>query len=525
MPRLKPTVARSDRSELPAAAPRPPDETPSGDPVLITGGMGVRISWWRLARIVSIMQGLGVVSGTALEVVHARTLQDGDPEGQLRRAYAELARRHPALAAPIARLLEKYFIDGGRRPEAPYRPVPVWRLDRIEEATRGSDTFWQPSLELQVLTVAANFAEVWLAKEGHAGRVGINYLRKIERPLPWAIYGAMLAGVDYVVVGAGSPPEIPGMISRLASHEPTALALKVFGATSASGTFSVLNRPRAFMGDPGPALPKPKFLAIVASFDLARALAQDPATRPYGFVIEGPEAGGHSAPPAKRSFDARGRTVLHYTDSDRADIGAIASLGLPFWLAGSYASPERLREARTLGAAGIQVGTIAALSGQSGMSPPLRRKLLELAAKGELSVSADGTVSPTGFPFKVARVPGTLSEESVYLGRKRLCDVAQLQSAYLTPEGRLEFRCPAEPVADFVRKGGREKNTEGRVCLCNGLLATGGLAQVRPDGYVEPPIVTLGEDLESVRKLLSSLAAGQETYAIGKALRYVTKPG
>lgn len=524
MARPKPIAVPDERATLSAPSPRPSESVPGGDPVLITGGMGVRISWWKLARIVSMMQGLGVVSGTALEVVHARSLQDGDPEGHLRRAYAELARRHPALAKPLARLVEKYFIEGGRRPDAPYKPVPVWRLDRVEEATRGADTFWQPSLELQVLTVAANFAEVWLAKEGHPGKVGINYLRKIERPLPWALYGAVLGGADYVIVGAGSPPEIPGMLRSLAGHEPTSLALKVFGATSASGTFSVLNRPRLCMGEPGPALPPPKFLAIVASFDLARALASDPATRPYGFVIEGPEAGGHSAPPAKKSFDARGRVVLHYTDGDRADIGAIAGLGLPFWLAGSYASPGRLREARDLGAAGIQVGTIAALSGQSGMSPELRDKILDLVKAGELSVAADGTVSPTGFPFKVARVPGTLSEESVYLARKRVCDVAQLQSAYLTADGRLDFRCPAEPVADFVRKGGREKNTEGRVCLCNGLLATGGLAQVRPDGYVEPPIVTLGEDLDSVRKLQSTLAAGQETYAIGKALRYVRNP-
>jgi hypothetical protein len=63
---------------------------------------------------------------------------------------------------------------------------------------------------LQELTVAANFVEVFLAKEGHGGQVGINYLRKIELPLPFACYGAMLAGVDHVLVGAGSPAELPG---------------------------------------------------------------------------------------------------------------------------------------------------------------------------------------------------------------------------------------------------------------------------------------------------------------------------
>lgn len=500
------------------AAPRAPERS---DPVIIQGGMGVRVSWWPLARIVSMMEGLGVVSGTALEFVHARTLQDGDPGGHLRGAYRELARRRPALDEPLARLVEKYFIDGGRAATAPYRPLPVWKLSRIEEDRAGPGSFWEPVRELQVLTVAANFAEVWLAKQGHTGRVGINYLRKIERPLPWAIYGAMLAEADYVIVGAGSPPEVPGMIDSLSRHEPTALALKVFGATSGSGPFSVLASPRALMGEAGETLPRPKFLAIVASFELARALASDPRSRPYGFVVEGPEAGGHSAPPARRSFDGRGRVVLHYTDGDRADIGAIATLGLPFWLAGSYASPGRLRQALELGAAGIQLGTVAALSGQSGMSAPLRSRILELVARDALEVRADGTVSPTGFPFKVAQVPGTLSEEAVYLERKRVCDVGQLQSAFLTPEGNLDFRCPAEPVDAFTRKGGRARNTEGRVCLCNGLLATAGLAQVRRDGYVEPPIVTLGEDLGAVRALLSSLSPGRDSYAIGKALRFI----
>lgn len=483
--------------------------------------MGVRISWWPMARMVSLMDGLGVVSGTALEVVHARTLQDGDPGGHLRRAYAELGRRQPALAGTLERLVAKHFIEGGRSSRTPYRPVPIWKLDEVPGLSKGSDSFWEPSEELQAMTVAANFAEVWLAKQGHAGRVGINYLRKIERPLPWALYGALLGGVDYVIVGAGSPPEVPGLIERLARHEPASLPLKVFGASSSSGRFSVLARPRRLVGPDAPELPRPRFLAIVASFELARALAEDPATRPYGFVIEGPEAGGHSAPPARRTFDAQGRPVLVYTQTDRADVSAIAGLGLPFWLAGSRASPDGLREALALGAAGIQLGTVAALSGQSGMSPGLRSDILKLVERGALEVRADATVSPTGFPFKVAQVPGTLSEEAVYRQRKRVCDVAQLQSAYLTPEGRLAFRCPAEPVEDFARKGGREKNTEGRVCLCNGLLATAGLAQVRADGYVEPPIVTLGESLDSVRGLLAEREAGRDTYAIGKAIRFV----
>jgi hypothetical protein len=51
--------------------PRPP-------PKIIQGGMGVRISSWQLAREVSKRDGLGVVSGTAMDVIFVRTLQDGE---------------------------------------------------------------------------------------------------------------------------------------------------------------------------------------------------------------------------------------------------------------------------------------------------------------------------------------------------------------------------------------------------------------------------------------------------------------
>ena len=63
--------------------------TTSNWPQIIQGGMGVAVSDWRLARAVSQQGQLGVVSGTALDVVLARRLQLGDPEGHLRRAMSE----------------------------------------------------------------------------------------------------------------------------------------------------------------------------------------------------------------------------------------------------------------------------------------------------------------------------------------------------------------------------------------------------------------------------------------------------
>jgi len=469
-----------------------------------------------------MMGGLGVVSGTGLEIVYPRLLQDGDPGGHVRRAFNELTRRQPSLAGPVWEIFDKYYIEGGRAAGTPYKPVPSCRLTRIDNFRPGPDSFWELPREMQVLVLAANFAEVWLAKEGHDKPVGINFLRKVERPLPWALYGAMLAGAAYVLVGAGSPDELPAMIEKLSRHEPTAMSFKVYGARSDSGAFYAAVRPGT-LNTGGENLTPPKFLAIVSSFGLARELAGNPVTRPYGFVVEGSEAGGHSAAPAMMRFDAAGKPLLVYTDKDRADVGAIAGLGLPFWLAGAYANHARLKYARDMGAAGIQFGTLAALSSQSGLEPGLRSRVMKLLASGELKVT-NALVSPTGFPFKVAQVPGTISEEAVYQARRRRCDIGLLQTPYLKPDGSLGYRCPAEPVDAFVSKGGRAQNTAGRVCLCNALLAAAAVPQVQQDGYVEPAIVTLGEDLDSARELLASLPPGHETYTIGKALKFLREP-
>ena len=66
--------------------------------------------------------------------------------------------------------------------------------------------------EIIELLIATGFAEVWLAKEGHAGKIFINFLNKIELPLIYVLYGAMLAGVDGVIVGAGNPEGLPALV-------------------------------------------------------------------------------------------------------------------------------------------------------------------------------------------------------------------------------------------------------------------------------------------------------------------------
>jgi nitronate monooxygenase len=221
-----------------------------------------------------------------------------------------------------------------------------------------------------------------------------------------------------------------------------------------------------------------------------------------GFIIEGPTAGGHNAPPrGKPVFDAAGEPV--YGERDRVDLPKIRELGLPFWLAGGYGSPEMLRQALDAGAAGVQVGTAFAYCRESGISEPLKQAVLDRVISGDARVSTDSVASPTNFPFKVARVAGSISEPEVYAARPRICDLGYLREAYRMEDGEIGFRCASEPPTVYKSKGGNPEDGVGKKCLCNSLLATAGHPQVRNGKYVEAPIVTSGDDLPSVKQFLN----------------------
>src|SRR5690606_34287975 len=240
----------------------------------------------------------------------------------------------------------------------------------------------------------------------------------------------MLAGVDYVLVGAGIPAEIPHLLDELAAHRRGELSVTVADGDPRP----VAVEPNRLFGRTLPPLPRPRMLAIVSSHVLAAYLARSPRTRPDGFVLETPVAGGHSAPPRGRmALDERGEPV--YGPRDAPDLAKVAAIGLPFWLAGGYGTADGLAAALAAGADGIQVGSAFALCRESGLDPALRERLLRGALDGTLTVRNDPLASPTGFPFKVADVPGTLADPAVYDARPRLCDLGYLRIPYEKTDG------------------------------------------------------------------------------------------
>jgi NAD(P)H-dependent flavin oxidoreductase YrpB (nitropropane dioxygenase family) len=323
---------------------------PSPLPRIIQGGMGVAVSDWRLANAVSRAGQLGVVSGSMLDTVFVRRLQDGDSGGHLRRALAAFPGR--AIADEI---LRRYFNPRGRPPETPYKNLPMYK-QRVSDAR-------------QRVTVAANFVEIWLAKEGHAGAVGLNLLTKVQMPNLASLYGAMLAGVNVVIMGAGIPREIPGVLDAFATHQRATLKFEIEGLARDEAEFLEFD-PAGIMGDALPSTPleRPAFVAVVSAASLAATLARKSNGRVDGFVVEGPTAGGHNAPPrGELKLNERGEPL--YGERDVVDLAKMRELGLPFWLAGGVGSPAGVQAALAVGGAGVLVGPLFAYCAESGLTP------------------------------------------------------------------------------------------------------------------------------------------------------------
>jgi nitronate monooxygenase len=241
-----------------------------------------------------------------------------------------------------------------------------------------------------------------------------------------------------------------------------------------------------------------------------------------GFIVEGPTAGGHNAPPRGRpQLNDAGEPI--YGERDVPDLSAIRELGLPFWLAGGYGTPGRLREALELGAAGVQVGTPFAYCDESGIDPGIKRQVLELSRKAQVGVFTDPLASPSGFPFKVTELEGTLSDPDVYRSRPRVaCELGYLRTAYRRDDGKIGWRCPAEPADEYVRKGGDAEDTLDRKCLCNALLANVGLGQAQRDGTPEPTLITSGDGVADVARFLPP---GAHSYSALDVIRQLVPDG
>ena len=434
-----------------------------GMPRLIQAGMGVRISGARLANAASRLGALGVVSGAGLRHVVIEEIRAGNEE--VLRAVR---------AFPIGRYVEEMmaWAPGGTKWN---RPAPVDEVDPARGALP------------QRLSVIAAFVEVMRAKEGHRGKVGVNVMWKCTLTVLPTILGAMLAGSDALLCGAGVPIELPEILQKLQAGENLAYRPLTGTGTNVSLDLSGDGIARLLA-----AVPAPRMIPILSNYAFPRRILdvwerERGGVKPFAFVLEDHRAGGHNAPPRTHESFGEKDDLTGYFDK-------VVATGIPVYVAGSFpggGGREDFVSWTARGAYGIQVGSRFALCEESGLREDLKDALIAANASGGAVVTTARCASPTGYPFKVAALPGTLTDPEVYAARTRVCDKRYLVQSHFEeqPDGtaRETYICPAMPETQFVALGGDAAETPDRVCLCNALLSTAGFFAER-----EAPIVTLG---------------------------------
>jgi len=429
-------------------------------PRLIQAGMGVRISSSKLANATSRLGALGVVSSVGLRHIIIDEIRAGNPE------TVALAKSFP-VARYVDELME--FAPDGPKHKTPAPmdlPGPKGELPKR-------------------LSVITSYIEVKKAQLGHKGKIGVNVMWKCSLTVLPSIYGAMLAGVDALLCGAGVPMELPDIIRRVRSGSD--LQYQPLHGTGTNVQLSIAQDETASLFR---RMAPPHLMPIISNFAFCKRILdvwhrEYDGAKPYAFILENHEAGGHNAPPRNRVSFGEQDDLTTYFDKVR-------NLGVNVYVAGDGSSREEYQSWIDQGAYGVQVGSRFALCTDSGMRDDLRDKIIERNANGETIVQTSNRLSPTGYPFKQVPLAGTLSDAGVYEARKRICNKGYLLQSHVEalPDGteKETYICPAMPAKQYAKLGGDNADLTDRVCLCNALFSTAGLGET-----IEPALVTLGK--------------------------------
>jgi NAD(P)H-dependent flavin oxidoreductase YrpB (nitropropane dioxygenase family) len=441
-------------------------------PRLIQGGMGVRISSAKLANATSRLGALGVVSSVGLRHIIINEVREGIQE------TIDIVRTFP-VAKYVEEILE--FAPGGKKNR---QPTPLDDPNPVKS-----------ELPKRLSTICA-FVEVSRAKKGHSGVVGINVMWKCALTVLPSIYGAMLAGVDVLLCGAGVPMELPDIVRKVRDNQD--LEYKPLHGTDTHVQLSISEDQTAgFLQR----FHIPHLIPILSNFAFPKRILdiwerEMNGAKPFAFVLENHQAGGHNAPPRNKQSFSELDDIDTYFEKVRA-------LGTPCYVAGAGSSREDFLKWLDRGAYGLQIGSRFALCSDSGMRDDLRQEVISRNVRLNGDVITSARFSSTGYPFKYVPIAGTLSEEDVYNSRKRICNKGYLLKSHFETldDGSVKetYVCPGMPEKQYVKLGGDVEDTVGRGCLCNALFSTAGLGELN-----EPAIVTLGAEGSSVVKNMSA---------------------
>lgn len=285
----------------------------------------------------------------------------------------------------------------------------------------------------------AAYEEVSLAKAA-GGFAGINVMGALVKDYNDSVKGAIDAGADAIISGAGLPLSLPAI------HPPKDTAL----------------------------------IPIVSS---ARALEliskkwERLHYRPDAIVLEGPLAGGHlgfkidqidlESNVLENLFPPVKEMAMKYGD-------------FPVIVAGGIYTRDDIMRFLKMGADGVQMGTRFLATEESSATEEYKQAVVR--AKKEDIFVAYNPGSPCGLPFRVLR------QSSMFVSAEKKLRAPKCDKGYVLlkdAEGNFSV-CPAK------------ESNERNFCICNGLLSSAGY---NPDK--EEPLYTVGTNAARVDKILS----------------------
>ena len=285
----------------------------------------------------------------------------------------------------------------------------------------------------------AAYEEVSRAKSA-GGYAGINIMGALVRDYNDSVKGALDAGADAIISGAGLPLNLP-------------------------------------------AIQPPKDTALIPIVSSARALElickkwERLGYRPDAVVLEGPLAGGHLG--FKMDQIDLESNILENLFSPVKDM-AIKYGDFPVIVAGGIYTHDDILTFLKMGADGVQMGTRFLATEESSASDEYKQAVI--SAKEEDIIVGHDPGSPCGLPFRV------IKQSPMYVSAIKRLRQPKCDKGYVLlkdKEGKFTV-CPAK------------ESNEHHFCICNGLLSSAGYNRDK-----EEPLYTVGTNAARVDTILS----------------------
>ncbi len=303
----------------------------------------------------------------------------------------------------------------------------------------------------KVNTYEAAYEEVSLAK-AEKGFAGINIMGALAKDFNDSVKGAIDAGADAIISGAGLPLSLP-------------------------------------------AIQPPKDTALIPIVSSARALEiickkwEKLGYRPDAVVLEGPLAGGHLGFRIDQVELESNRleNLLPLVKDMAKKFG-----DFPVIVAGGIFTHKDIVQFMSKGADGVQMGTRFLATDESSATETYKQAVV--LAKEEDIVVAHRPGSPCGLPFRVIK-QSPMYVSSLKRLRKPKCDKGYVLMK--DAEGKFTV-CPAK------------EDNKDYFCICNGLLSSAGFNPVE-----EEPLYTVGTNASRVDKIITVKSLMQELTGAG----------